>query len=534
MNLKRDLTSILVGASLLGCSQESPISSNHAQVYSEVQTQTTNNQGTATFTNKDGSTFSVSLEDDSRVPIGNGKVFYQDGPNFEAFYAEGPTTSGHFPSLKIYPESSNLRSSNDFSLTIPTNRNDLEFLVQNITGVDKEALTNFINFNKGTSNCGFYVGTFLPEEITNAYNTQAGLALFTADLFGSGGQTIQTLSTIRNTINDSGLADLISNTLPDKKIDVYNLTAFNGNIQRITQLDIMVPSNVPSARKQGNVRVSGHRAELDLIVSENLAYFDPTFRDQTIPCLGLEGIDVKLYNLIRDADTNQIEFAGELIGEAHSNSVSSTDIWVDKLVTIPVRPTVLGLPAGNYTLELVLKDEVGNTGKAGRYPFTIPPERNFVDSVFDYGDIDNQGDHWGSPQDLIGAPTYPNNPCGNYLINDSGICSLDAGWMILDMGQKVTDGPGYDLQIFGRTFEGTESPNNRLQVLGSMNPTGPWTLIKSIRSDNCDNNSIDLSETEISTLRYVCLNSIYDGSGNPHNNPWSGPDLDAIEGLNSE
>jgi hypothetical protein len=134
------------------------------------------------------------------------------------------------------------------------------------------------------------------------------------------------------------------------------------------------------------------------------------------------------------------------------------------------------------------------------------------------------------PNEVVGSPDTVNLGGGLYR----GMMSLgQGGWVTVDMGATVIDGPGDDVRIFQATS------SEEVTVYASSSPQGPFTLLglrepcstrsPGIFSNHCD---FDLRSGGLSEARYL---RVEDGEIYPclsGDTVSEGADIDAIQALN--
>jgi len=110
---------------------------------------------------------------------------------------------------------------------------------------------------------------------------------------------------------------------------------------------------------------------------------------------------------------------------------------------------------------------------------------------------------------------------GTYLslgLHDNRRYSLGVGgWIVIDMGEEVINGPGYDFTV----YENDADPEG-YQVYVSDNWLGPFTYVGS----DTGTASFDMAWGGVGVMRYVKI--VDDGDGS-QTNPTAGLDLDAVE-----
>ncbi|MEO0115567.1 MAG: M14 family zinc carboxypeptidase [candidate division WOR-3 bacterium] len=110
---------------------------------------------------------------------------------------------------------------------------------------------------------------------------------------------------------------------------------------------------------------------------------------------------------------------------------------------------------------------------------------------------------------------------GTYLalgLHDSRRYSLGVGgWIVIDMGEEVINGSGYDFTV----YENDADPEGYAVYVGT-NWNGPFTYIGS----DTGTASFDMASGGVNVMRYVKI--VDDGDGS-QTNPTAGLDLDAIE-----
>lgn len=137
------------------------------------------------------------------------------------------------------------------------------------------------------------------------------------------------------------------------------------------------------------------------------------------------------------------------------------------------------------------------TPGGGDYAYQIPacriPDNNFDDEGNTPGVL-------GEPDDI------------NYSIGKSG-------WVIVDMGQSILDGPGQEIRI----HEGDNDPEG-YQCYASNSVDGPWIML----GPGMGSTSFEFSSANIMEARYIRILDDGDGQASGDN---AGFDLDAIEVL---
>ena len=138
---------------------------------------------------------------------------------------------------------------------------------------------------------------------------------------------------------------------------------------------------------------------------------------------------------------------------------------------------------------------------------------------------------YNDPNELLGGPNAVNlGGKDNYR----GLVSLgQGGWIVVDMGSTVVNGPGADVRVFQATA------NEEVTVYASASPTGPFTLI-GLR-ETCGRRGLgtfsnfcefDLAAGGLAEARYL---KIEDGEIYPclaGDTATEGADIDAVQALN--
>jgi hypothetical protein len=133
------------------------------------------------------------------------------------------------------------------------------------------------------------------------------------------------------------------------------------------------------------------------------------------------------------------------------------------------------------------------------------------------------------PEEVLGAP----NARGTSEQSYAGFMSLGQdGYVTVDMGVCLTDGPGADVRV----FQYIQSEPVEVQVSG--NPSGPWTPLGTKpcgdgglpdRSNHCD---FDLQQSGLHTARYVRVLDAEDFPCELAGTRTEGADIDAVQVLN--
>jgi hypothetical protein len=141
---------------------------------------------------------------------------------------------------------------------------------------------------------------------------------------------------------------------------------------------------------------------------------------------------------------------------------------------------------------------------------------------------------YSDPEEVLGPPDAVNLGGGadNYL----GFMSLgQGGYVTVDAGVTVTDGPGPDVRVFQTTT------GEAVTLYASQAPTGPFTLVglrvpcgvrsAGLLSNHCD---FDLQSAGLASARYL---KVEDGEIYPclsRGTSTEGADIDAIEILSAQ
>jgi len=133
----------------------------------------------------------------------------------------------------------------------------------------------------------------------------------------------------------------------------------------------------------------------------------------------------------------------------------------------------------------------------GHYAYRVPacyiPNNNFDDE--------------GTTYFALGAP------------DDTRYSLGKAGWIILDMGKTILDGPGHEIKV----FEDDSDPEG-YSCYASMSMDGPWTFL----GNGNGTSTFNFTPAGLSQARFIRI--IDDGDG-PSTGDNAGFDLDAVEAL---
>jgi hypothetical protein len=161
-----------------------------------------------------------------------------------------------------------------------------------------------------------------------------------------------------------------------------------------------------------------------------------------------------------------------------------------------------------------------------------PAAAPYAVSVVDYWlpDCSLRRNRHNDPNEVVGSPDTVNLGGGMYR----GMMSLgQGGWVTVDMGATVVDGPGDDVRVYQATS------TEEVTVYASSSPQGPFTLI-GLR-EPCRNRStgafsnhctFDLRTGGLSEARYL---RVEDGEIYPclsGDTVSEGADIDAVQALN--
>jgi hypothetical protein len=161
-----------------------------------------------------------------------------------------------------------------------------------------------------------------------------------------------------------------------------------------------------------------------------------------------------------------------------------------------------------------------------------PAAAPYAVSVADYWlpDCSQQRNRHNDPNEVVGSPNAANLGAGFYR----GMMSLgQGGWVTVDMGATVIDGPGDDIRVYQATS------NEEVTVYASSSPQGPFTLL-GLR-EPCGTRStgtfsmhctFDLRTGGLSEARYL---RVEDGEIYPclsGDTVSEGADIDAVQALN--
>lgn len=153
-------------------------------------------------------------------------------------------------------------------------------------------------------------------------------------------------------------------------------------------------------------------------------------------------------------------------------------------------------------------------------------------AVVDYWlpDCNARRNRHNDPNEVVGSPNTVNLGGGLYR----GMMSLgQGGWVTVDMGAAVVDGPGDDVRVYQATS------NEEVTVYASPSPQGPFTLLglrepcgtrsAGVFSNHC---TFDLRNAGLAEARYL---RIEDGEIYPclsGDTVSEGADIDAVQALN--
>jgi hypothetical protein len=175
---------------------------------------------------------------------------------------------------------------------------------------------------------------------------------------------------------------------------------------------------------------------------------------------------------------------------------------------------------------------LGQCFAAAPVAVAAPAAAPYAVSVVDYWlpDCSLRRNRHNDPNEVVGAPDTVNLGGGMYR----GMMSLgQGGWVTVDMGAMVVDGPGDDVRVYQATS------NEEVTVYASSSPQGPFTLL-GLR-ERCGNRStgvfsmhctFDLASGGLSEARYL---RVEDGEIYPclsGDTVSEGADIDAIQALN--
>jgi hypothetical protein len=174
--------------------------------------------------------------------------------------------------------------------------------------------------------------------------------------------------------------------------------------------------------------------------------------------------------------------------------------------------------------------EVGESDTKGVSQSATASAASVVDWWLPRCSLEHNG--YNDPSQVLGAP---NAVFLGVKDQYTGIMSLgQGGYVVVDMGAAVTDGPGADVRVFQTTS------NEPVTLYGATSPQGPFTLIGlqvscgvrtggGVLSGHCD---FDLQGTGLTSARYF---KIEDGEIYPclkGGTITEGADIDAIQTLN--
>ncbi|MET0555010.1 MAG: hypothetical protein ABW221_18350 [Vicinamibacteria bacterium] len=161
-----------------------------------------------------------------------------------------------------------------------------------------------------------------------------------------------------------------------------------------------------------------------------------------------------------------------------------------------------------------------------------PAAAPYAVAVADYWlpDCSVQRNRHNDPGEVVGSPDAANLGGGMYR----GMMSLgQGGWVTVDMGATVVDGPGDDVRVYQTTS------SEEVTVYASSSPQGPFTLLglrepcgirtAGMLSGHCD---FDLRSGGLSDARYL---RVEDGEIYPCLSGGTiseGADIDAVQALN--
>jgi hypothetical protein len=156
----------------------------------------------------------------------------------------------------------------------------------------------------------------------------------------------------------------------------------------------------------------------------------------------------------------------------------------------------------------------------------------YATAVADYWlpDCSQRRNQHNDPNQVVGSPDTVNLGGGRYR----GMMSLgQGGWVTVDMGATVIDGPGDDIRVYQATS------NEEVTVYASSSPQGPFTLLDlrvpcgtrstGVFSMHC---TFDLRSGGLAEARYI---RVEDGEIYPclsGDTVSEGADIDAVQALN--
>lgn len=206
---------------------------------------------------------------------------------------------------------------------------------------------------------------------------------------------------------------------------------------------------------------------------------------------------------------------------------------------VAVAAVVEGAPAEADARRLVAFLKTGQAAALLGKCFTAPPAlaaapgaAPYAVAVADYWlpDCSLRRNRHNDPNQVVGSPDTVNLGGGLYR----GMMSLgQGGWVTVDMGATVVDGPGDDIRVYQATS------NEEVTVYASPGPQGPFTLL-GLR-EPCSNRSagvfsnhctFDLRSGGLSEARYL---RVEDGEIYPclsGDTVSEGADIDAVQALN--
>jgi len=126
-----------------------------------------------------------------------------------------------------------------------------------------------------------------------------------------------------------------------------------------------------------------------------------------------------------------------------------------------------------------------------------------------------------NPNVVLGVPSFPNEGAENDV-------SLGGGFIIVDMGVYVTNGPGIDLKIYETGHSYPTAADEPFYLLGNENNSmNGWQYLGSYPGDICE---IDFDSLNVDNIRFV---AIFDKPCNASlMSNYPGADIDALEAVN--
>lgn len=229
------------------------------------------------------------------------------------------------------------------------------------------------------------------------------------------------------------------------------------------------------------------------------------------------------YDLNEPAMIAMIEHAGYgvtgTVTDAVTGEAVAAVIFVDDLYPSYADPVVGDyhkyLVAGNYTVRAAANGYEAATQTVTVYAnaasvanFTLQPAFNHAAYKVVACQIPgNNFDDEGKTFAAIGAPDGASYSLGK------------SGWIILDMGKTIFDGPGSEIRV----HEGDDDPEY-YTCFAAMSMDGPWTTL----GNGYGSTTFNFSTANLSKARYIRILDSGSGAGSGDN---AGFDLDAIEVL---